>query len=196
MVARLRGVMTTETQTTSLGEAFAVALPRKDFDEVARLLHPQVDFRGLTPGRMWEASDARVGRRGRAAVVVRALGQARAPGLAPDTDAFADRERVGYRLPRGAIWTGRSSSSSRRTTERDGRIGWMRVVCSDPAAPRGPLTPRAQPDPPDAARRGPLTPRTQHTPARTPVDSSAATATDLNRSRMRQPPVGTRGTRR
>jgi hypothetical protein len=41
--------MATETQTTSLGEEFAQALSRKDFDEVTRLLHPEVDFRGLTP---------------------------------------------------------------------------------------------------------------------------------------------------
>ncbi len=49
--------MATETQTTSLGEALAHALSRKDFDEVARLLHPDVDFRGMTPRRMWEESD-------------------------------------------------------------------------------------------------------------------------------------------
>lgn len=51
--------MADETRTTSLGEAFAHALSRKDCDEVSRLLHPAVDFRGLTPGRMWEASDSR-----------------------------------------------------------------------------------------------------------------------------------------
>ena len=121
--------MTTETQTTSLGEAFAVALSRKDFDEVARLLHPQVDFRGLTPGRMWEASDAR-------SVVEDVLQLWFEPSdelerlVSTDTDAFADRERVGYRLEGRNLDGPFVVEQQAYYEERDGRIGWMRVVCS------------------------------------------------------------------
>jgi len=121
--------MATETQTTSLGEAFAHALSRKDFEELTRILHPQVDFRGLTPGRMWEASDAR-------SVVEDVLQSWFEPShelerlVSTDTDAFADRQRVGYRVE------GHNSDGpfvveqQAYYEERDGRIGWMRVVCS------------------------------------------------------------------
>lgn len=60
------------------------------------LLHPEVDFRGMTPGRVWDADCADD--------VVATLGAwfddddviESIEGI--DTDAFADRERVGYRL--------------------------------------------------------------------------------------------------
>jgi hypothetical protein len=121
--------MAIETRTTTLGEAFAQALSRKDFDEVTRLLHPAVDFRGLTPGRMWEASDAE-------SVVDDVLKVWFEPSdqlerlVSTQTDAFADRERVGYRLeghnPDGPFVVEQQAYYA----EHDGRIGWMRVVCS------------------------------------------------------------------
>ena len=43
--------------SASLGAAFADALGAKDFDRIRDLLHPELDFRGLTPNRNWEASD-------------------------------------------------------------------------------------------------------------------------------------------
>ncbi len=121
--------MATETQTTSLGEAFAHALSRKDFDEVARLLHPDVDFRGMTPRRMWEESDAR-------SVVENVLKVWFEPSdeverlVSTQTDTVADRARVGYRLegrnPDGPFVVEQQAYYE----ERDGRIGWMRVLCS------------------------------------------------------------------
>jgi hypothetical protein len=44
--------------TSPLGQRFANALAAKDFDAIVRLLAPNVDFKGLTPGRFWEANDA------------------------------------------------------------------------------------------------------------------------------------------
>ena len=78
----------------TLGAEFARALAAKDFGRVKDLLHPEIDFRGLTPRRDWEASDAGtvisdVLRRWFEDVdVIEAL-----VGL--ECDAFADRERVG-----------------------------------------------------------------------------------------------------
>jgi hypothetical protein len=50
--------------------------------------------------------------------------------VAIGTDAFADRRRVGYRFeghnPDGAFVV----EQQPYYTERDGRIDWMRVVCS------------------------------------------------------------------
>ena len=116
-------------QTTTLGAEFAHALAVKDFDRVLELLHPEIDFRALTPRRTWEASDPE-------AVISGVLRQ-----WFEDTDdiealerlesdSFADRERVGYRFsvrnPDGQFLVEQQAYLS----ARDGRIGWMRVVCS------------------------------------------------------------------
>ncbi|MEA2123687.1 MAG: hypothetical protein QOI80_469 [Solirubrobacteraceae bacterium] len=83
---------------------FARAVADKDAARVRELLQREVDFRGLTPSRHWEATGADA--------VIATLFDSwfeaadRIDALeAVETDAFADRERVG-------------------------RIGWMRVVCS------------------------------------------------------------------
>lgn len=38
-------------------EQFVTLLAAKRWDELAELMSPQLDFKGLTPGRCWEASD-------------------------------------------------------------------------------------------------------------------------------------------
>lgn len=93
------------------------------------LLHPEVDFRGLTPSRFWEAGDP-------GAVVELLFGQwledtDHVEGLeAVESDSVADRERVGYRLsvsnPDGHFLVEQQAYLS----TRDGKIDWMRVVCS------------------------------------------------------------------
>lgn len=117
------------TEPASLGTEFARALAAKDFDRIVGLVHPEVDFRALTPRRTWEATDP-------AAVVsgvlrrwfedddeIEALERL-------ESDAFADRERVGYRFainnPDGRFLVEQQAYLS----EREGRIGWMRVICS------------------------------------------------------------------
>ena len=116
-------------ETTTLGSDFAEALAAKDVSRIESLLHPEVDFRGLTPNRAWEATGPR-------AVIeilfdnwleekdeVRSLDRV-------ETDTVADRERVGYRFsvtnPDGDFVVEQQAYLA----ERDGRIGWMRVVCS------------------------------------------------------------------
>jgi hypothetical protein len=42
--------------TANVGERLAAALLAKDWDGVAAVLDPAIDFRGLTPGRPWEAN--------------------------------------------------------------------------------------------------------------------------------------------
>jgi hypothetical protein len=114
---------------TSLGLDFAQALGAKEADRLLELLDPEVEFRALTPGRSWEADD-------REAVLAILLGQ----WFEEDDeiqeiellegDAFADRERVGYRFrvanPDGSFLVEQQAYIS----ERDGQIAWMRVVCS------------------------------------------------------------------
>jgi hypothetical protein len=121
--------MPAPTATSTLGRAFAQALSKKDFDAVAALLHPEIDFRGLTPRRNWEASNPRD-------VIENILSQWFEPSddirelVKVDSDTVADRERVGYRFsisnPDGDFLVEQQAYLE----ERDGRIGWMRVLCS------------------------------------------------------------------
>jgi hypothetical protein len=115
--------------TTTLGAEFARALAVKDAGRIRELIHPAIDFRALTPNRFWEARDPD-------AVLsilfdnwfedtdeIRTLEHL-------ETDAVVDRERIGYRFgvrnPDGEFLVEQQGY----VRERDGRIDWMRVVCS------------------------------------------------------------------
>jgi hypothetical protein len=118
-----------ELRQTTLGTDFATAFAAKDAERVRALVDPDVDFRALTPSRSWEASGADA--------LLEILFD---NWLEPDdkvegieqveSDGFADRERVGYRFrvrnPDGEFLVEQQAYIE----ERDGRIGWMRVVCS------------------------------------------------------------------
>jgi hypothetical protein len=116
-------------QTISLGAEFARALAARDSQRILELFHPEVDFRGLTPNRAWEASDhdellsVLFGSWFEDKDEIEALEWL-------ESDAFADRERVGYRLsvnnPDGRFLVEQQAYLA----DRDGQIGWMRVVCS------------------------------------------------------------------
>jgi hypothetical protein len=120
--------MPTTTEST-LGSAFAEALARKDFDTVQSLLHPEIDFRGLTPRRHWEADTPDGVIQG----VLRTWFEDSdeiEELVYLESDSFSDRQRVGYRF-HGHNQDGRFVVEQQAyLTERDGQIGWMRVVCS------------------------------------------------------------------
>jgi hypothetical protein len=115
--------------TDTLGTDFARALAAKDSGRLLELMHPEIDFRGLTPNRNWEAND-------RDAVMSILLGQwfedsDEIEALEElESDAFADRQRVGYRFsvtnPDGRHLVEQQAYLA----ARDGQIEWMRVVCS------------------------------------------------------------------
>ena len=118
-----------EPPDATLGRAFADALGRKDFDQIAALLQPEIDFRGLTPGRAWEASNAR----GVIDDVLRRWfedSDELEELVSSESDSFADRQRVSYRF------VGRNENGpfvveqQAYYTERYGRIDWMRILCS------------------------------------------------------------------
>jgi len=122
----------------ALGAEFARALAVKDSSRMLDLMHPEVTFRGMTPNRTWEASDPDQ-------VISVFLGhwfedKDEIEGVELiESDAFADRQRVGYRFrvrnPDGRFLVEQQVFLS----ARDGRIGWMRVLCSGfrPATPAG-----------------------------------------------------------
>jgi hypothetical protein len=115
--------------TTTLGAEFARALTVKDAGRIRELIHPEIDFRALTPNRFWEARDPD-------AVLsilfdnwfedtdeIRTLEHL-------ESDAVVDRDRIGYRFGvrnRDGEFLVEQQAYVR---ERDGRIDWMRVVCS------------------------------------------------------------------
>ena len=117
------------TATSTLGIAFAEAFAAKDYDRFRALAHPEIDFRGLTPRRLWEANDPET-------VILEIFQQWLEPSDEVqalehvETDTIVDRERVGYRLsvtnPDGRFVVEQQAYLA----ERDGRIGWMRVLCS------------------------------------------------------------------
>ena len=116
-------------QPTTLGSDFARALAAKDLSRILDLMHPEIDFRGMTPSRTWEAKD----RDAVASVLLRQWFEEADEIEALerlDTDSFADRQRVGYRFsvsnPDGRFLVEQQAYLS----ARDGRIGWMRVLCS------------------------------------------------------------------
>jgi len=116
-------------RSASLGASFAAALAAKDFDRIRDLLHPEVEFRGVTPRRFWEADDPEGVVNGALRVWFEDSDEI-VELLHLETDAFADRERVGYRFlirnPEGLFELEQQVYMS----ERDGRIGWMRTLCS------------------------------------------------------------------
>jgi hypothetical protein len=111
-----------------IGERFARSLAAKDFDGVASLLTDDVEFRALTPRRTWAADDP--------PAVLEILGTwfgelDRIISLDKlERDAFADRERVGYRLtvenPEGSF---QLEQQAYLATDGE-RIAWLRVLCS------------------------------------------------------------------
>lgn len=114
---------------SSLGRDFAAALADKDFERAALLLDPEVDFRGLTPNRAWEASSADE-------VVSEVLNRWFEESdhveelVEVESGAVADRQRVSYLL-RGHNDDGPFIVEQQAYfTEKDGRIDWLRVLCS------------------------------------------------------------------
>jgi len=113
-----------------LGRAFAEALGRKDVTRLKALLHPDVNFKAMTPGRFWEAdsSDEVVDEVLLGAWFERSDEIVEVVSI--ETDDLSTAERVGYRF-RVANLTGRFLVEQQAYLEpRDGRIGWLRIMCA------------------------------------------------------------------
>jgi hypothetical protein len=113
----------------TLGVAFAEAFAAKEVLQMARLMHPDIDFQGLTPKQTWTA-------KGTDQVVSDVLQPwfddfddgARLVEVA--SHSFADTESLTYQF------TGRDAEGPfvceqhAYLTEDGGQINWMRLVCS------------------------------------------------------------------
>lgn len=112
------------------GSRFVAAVAARDVDGLRAVLAPDVDFRGLTPGRFWEASDPD-------GVVDAVLGHwfgesdhVEAVGHLEQGDPVADTDRIGYRFAvtndDGPHWV----EQQMYYREQEGRLVHARVVCS------------------------------------------------------------------
>jgi hypothetical protein len=112
------------------GELFARALADKDSAALKALLRPGVDFRAMTPNRLWESNDIDE------IVDETILGTWFDPTrritelVAVETDRIGSLERVSYRFsvdrPDGAF-----TIEQQAYYESDGTtIGWMRIMCT------------------------------------------------------------------
>jgi hypothetical protein len=118
----------------ALGARFVDGLAARDHEALAGVLHPEIDFRGLTPNVAWQASDADT-------VLEIVLGRWFAPANRIEAielvehDAFADREQLRFRFSGHNADGAFVIEQQAYLAERDGRIGWMRVVCSGYRSP-------------------------------------------------------------
>jgi hypothetical protein len=114
---------------SSLGPDFAQALFAKDFDRVRGAVDPGIDFRALTPRRIWEPADADELIDG--VLKVWFDDSAELERLAAvETGQVGDRERVAYRFE-GHSTDGPFVVEQQAYYEvSDERISWMRVMCS------------------------------------------------------------------
>jgi hypothetical protein len=117
--------------STSVSEGFVEAILARDFPRAQALLHPEVDFRAMTPKRMWEADDP--------AGVEEVL---RAWFEHPERDvervestepaSVQDTVRVGWRVY-GSEASGPFVFEQQAFMREDGgQVVWMRVMCSGP----------------------------------------------------------------
>jgi hypothetical protein len=117
------------TAASTLGIRFASAFAAKDYPRIRELLHPEIDFRGVTNSRAWEAGDPEAVITGVLQLWLEDSDDVEALEHV-ESDSVVDRERVGYRFrvrnPDGE-WVVEQQAY---VGERDGQIGWMRVVCS------------------------------------------------------------------
>lgn len=120
--------MTGTFETESLGRQFGEAVAAKDHAAILALLHPDLDFRAMTPGRVWEADSPDD--------VVDALAQwfedsdeIQALELL-ETDSFSDCARVGYRLRVRNEDGLHLVEQQAFVRESEGRIGWLRIMCA------------------------------------------------------------------
>lgn len=113
-----------------VGERFARAIAAKDAGAITALLGSEIDFRAMTPGRIWEASSP-------AAVVDDVIfGHWFEPTdrieaiEAIENDVVVDRERVGYRFrvvnDEGEFIVEQQAYLG---VEHD-TIAWLRIMCS------------------------------------------------------------------
>ena len=119
----------TEISTTGVGGAFAEALLAKEWVHLESLLSSEIDFRGLTPRKQWEASTAK-------GLIDTVFAQWFGPTVAIyeiidiATDRITDRQRVVYRFRVHKEECDYVCEQTAYFDEIDGKIVTLRILCS------------------------------------------------------------------
>jgi hypothetical protein len=114
---------------SSVATAFADAIVARDLAAATALLDPEIDFRAMTPNRIWEAD-------GRAGVekVLREWFEdpdEQVHGLeATQPTSIEGTLRVGWLVRISDADGPHVFEQQAYVRERDGQIEWMRVICS------------------------------------------------------------------
>lgn len=120
----------TSTPSSVAGE-FVDAIVARDFARARGLLDPAIDFRAMTPNRVWEAD-------GPAGVedVLRAWLDDPDEDIAridaTEPAAVQDTVRVGWRVGGSDAEGPFVYEQQAYVRERNGQIAWLRVMCSGP----------------------------------------------------------------
>lgn len=112
-----------------IGAALVDAIVARDIARAGALLHPEIDFRAMTPNRVWEAESPA----GVEAVLREWLED-------PDEDvngieatqpvALEDTARIGWLVHISDSDGPHVFEQQAYVRERDGLIAWMRLMCS------------------------------------------------------------------
>ena len=121
---------------SGVATAFVDAIVARDVARAVVLLHPEIDFRAMTPNRVWEAED-----RSGAEAVLRAWFEdpdEEVHGIeATEPSWIVDRVRVGWLVRISDADGPHVFEQQAYVHEHDAQIDWMRVICSGwiPLAP-------------------------------------------------------------
>ncbi len=111
--------------------AFVDAVVARDFAGAKAQLHPEVDFRGMTPNRIWEADGPEEVEQALRTWLDNPERQVEHIDATEVSDV-ADTLQAGWRV-RGGGSGGRFVFEQRMyARERDGQVGWLRVMCTGP----------------------------------------------------------------
>ncbi|MEA2125847.1 MAG: hypothetical protein QOI80_2629 [Solirubrobacteraceae bacterium] len=113
----------------NVARALVEAIVARQVGRAADLLHPEIDFRAMTPNRVWEAE----GREG-VETILRQWFEDPDEEIhrieATETVAIEDTLRVGWLVHISDADGPHVFEQQAYVRERDGRVGWLRVMCS------------------------------------------------------------------
>jgi hypothetical protein len=114
---------------SGVATAFVDAIVARDLARAVALLHPDIDFRAMTPNRVWEAKDP-----SEVEEVLRAWlhdPDEEVHGIeATEPRWIGDRQRVGWVVHVSDADGPHIFEQQAYVRARDAQIDWMRVICS------------------------------------------------------------------
>ena len=117
------------TAEAGVAGALVDAIVARDLPRVVALLHPAIDFRAMTPNRIWEATD----RDGVEAILRQWFEDPdeQVHGVeATEPVSIRDTMRVGWLVDISDTDGRYVFEQQAYVRERDGQITWMRAICS------------------------------------------------------------------